>query len=107
MHGPHPDPLPLRGGISPQVSGGIAGAQILPVGKGLAAAQHRQVDVLAIAEHLGHGAAVSVDGLGAERHHRTDRATAGGRRPLLTLRETCVKSCQLVRGLGCFGPLLP
>ena len=55
---------------------------------GGAAALHRQVDVSAIAEHLGHGAAVSVDGLGAKRHHRTDRATAGGRRPLLTLRET-------------------
>ena len=49
---------------------------------GGAAALHRQVDVSAIAEHLCHGAAVLVNGLGAERHHRTDRATAGGRRPL-------------------------
>ena len=31
-HGPHADPLPLRGGLSPQVGGAIAGAQILPVG---------------------------------------------------------------------------
>jgi hypothetical protein len=54
---------------------------------GSAAAHHCQVDVLTIAEHLGHGAAVLVDGLGAECHHRTDRATAGGRRPIFTLRE--------------------
>ena len=66
---------------------------------GGAAALHRQVDVLAIAEHLGHGAAVSVDGLGAERHHRTDRATAGGRRPLFTLRE---KLRELLAGLEGF-----
>ena len=72
-HGPHADPLPLRGSLSPQVGGAIAGAQILPVGESLAAAHHHQVGVLAIAEHLGHGAAVSVDRLGAERHHRTDR----------------------------------
>ena len=72
-YGPHADPLPLRGGLSSQVGGAIAGAQILPVGEGLAAAHHRQVDVLATPEHLGHGAAVLVDGLGAKRHHRTDR----------------------------------
>ena len=58
---------------APQVGGAIAGGQILPVGESLAAAHHRQVDVLAIAEHLGHGAAVLVDGLGAERNHRTNR----------------------------------
>ena len=72
-HGPHPDPLLLRDGLSPQVSGAIAGAQILPVGKGLAAAHHRQIDVLPIAEHLSRGATVSVDALRAESHHRTDR----------------------------------
>jgi len=31
-HGPHPDPLPLRGGLSHQVGGAMASAQILPVG---------------------------------------------------------------------------
>jgi hypothetical protein len=72
-HGPHADPLPLRGGLSPQVGGAIAGGQILPVGESLAAAHHRQVDALANAEHLGHGAAVLVDCLGAECDHRTDR----------------------------------
>jgi hypothetical protein len=76
------DALPLRSSLSPQVGGAIAGDQILPVSENLAAAHHRQVAVLAIAEHLGHGAAVLVDRLGAERHHRTLRATAGGRRPL-------------------------
>ena len=81
-HGPHGEPLPLRGSLSRQVGGAIAGGQIPPVGESLAAAHHCQVDVLAIAEHLGHGAAVLVDGLGEKRHHRTDRATAGGRRPL-------------------------
>jgi len=56
--GPHADPLPLRGGLSSQVGGAIAGAQILPVSEGGAAAHNCQVDVLAIAEHLGHGADV-------------------------------------------------
>jgi hypothetical protein len=73
MHGPHADPLPLRGSLSPQVGEAIAGGQILPVGESLAAAHHGQVDVLAIAEHLGDGAAVLVDCLGAECNHRTDR----------------------------------
>ena len=34
---------------------------------------HRQIDRSAIAEHLGHGAAVAVFRLGADCHHRTDR----------------------------------
>jgi hypothetical protein len=42
----------------------------------LAAAHHCQVDVLTIAEHLGHGAAVLVDGLEAECDRRTDRASS-------------------------------
>ena len=98
-HGPHADALPMRSSLSPQVGGAIAGGQILPVGESLAAAHHCQVDVLATAEHLSHGAAESVDRLGAERHHRTDRATAGGRRPLVTLRE---KLCELLAGLEGF-----
>jgi len=75
-HGPHSDALPLRCSLSPQIGGAIAGAQILPVGEGLAAAHHCQVDVLTIAEHLGHGAAVLVDGLEAECDRRTDRASS-------------------------------
>ena len=67
--------------------------------RNLAAAHHRQVGVLATPEHLGHGASVFVDGLGAERYQRTDRATAGGRRPLFTLRE---KLRELLAGLEGF-----
>ena len=40
-----PNPLPLRGGLGPQVGGAIAGGQILPVGEGLAAAHHLSTDI--------------------------------------------------------------
>jgi hypothetical protein len=65
-HGPHADPLPLRGGLSTQVGGAIAGGPILPVGESLAAAHHYQVGFLATPELIGNGAAVLVDGLGAQ-----------------------------------------
>ena len=73
-HSPNADPLTLRGGLGPQEGGAIAGAQILLVGEGLAAAHHYQVGVLAITEHLSNGAAVLVDGLGAERDVNRRRA---------------------------------
>jgi len=60
-------------GVCSQISTAITGGQILAIGEGLAALHHRQIDGSAIAEHLGHGAAVAVFYLGADRHHRTDR----------------------------------
>ena len=60
-------------GFCSQISAAIAGGQILAIGEGLAALHHRQIDGSAIAEHFGHGAAVTVFCLGADRHHRTDR----------------------------------
>jgi len=70
-HGPYSELLPLCSGLSPQIGGLIASAHILQVCKGLAAVHHCQFDALAIAKHLGHGAAISVDGLGPKRHQRT------------------------------------
>lgn len=71
--GTQADALPLPGDLSPQVGDLFAFAQILPVGEGLAADQRRQIVRSATPDHLGHGAAVLVDGLGAKRHHRTNR----------------------------------
>ena len=50
----------------------ISGVQILAMDEGLAALHHHQIEGSVIAEHFGHGAAVAVFGLGADRHHRTD-----------------------------------
>ena len=80
--GPHADPLPLCGGLSSQVCGAIAGAQILPVCEGGAAAHHCQVDVLAIAEHLGHGAAAGLGFIGGLSQGKPCRAPGSSAEPV-------------------------
>jgi hypothetical protein len=96
-------------GFCSQISAAIAGGQILAIGEGLAALHHRQIDGSAIAEHFGHGAAVTVFCLGADRHHRTDRGqllklllggtviSAGGRLLDLGVRLGAAKVSDTVR----------
>jgi len=98
-HSPHADPLPLRCNLSPQVGGAIAGGEILPIGETWPLLTIARLVFWPPRNTSGHGAAVPVDGLGAKRHHRTDRSTAGGRRPLFTLRE---KLRELLAGLEGF-----
>jgi len=54
-YSPHPTAGLFGLGLSRQVGATIAGGQIVPIGEGLTALHHRQIDGSAIAEHFGHG----------------------------------------------------
>ena len=58
--GPYPQAIDLRSALGAQVSAGVAVAEVLAIGKGLAAAHHLQLDVLAAPENLGDSAALTV-----------------------------------------------
>ena len=58
--GPYPQAIDLRPALGAQVSAGVAVAEVLAIGKGLASAHHLQVDVLAAPKNRGDSPAVTV-----------------------------------------------
>ena len=75
-NGPDALAIELGAALCPEIGRGIALAEVLAIGKGLPAAHHLQVHLLAAAQDLSHGAATAVGGQHPQAYIRTNRSQA-------------------------------